>query len=290
MILLKKIFSQRKWLNYLGSIISFFGLVYVVYRILGYKEKIEWSGIGVWGLVYIVFFCLLYGCISFFLVVGWQQILHHLDLKIPFLSSAKIYGRSQLAKYIPGTIFQFVGRQLLGNTYNYSNKAMGYSVFWELGLISSTGVYICLCLLPLFVTNVSPFYLLFIPFLIFIAYKILEKILGINIAHASLAYFLFHFASAGIFVGLVILRDTNHLVSIENISIIIGAYIAAWLVGLLTPGAPGGIGIRELVLFSLLGNLMSPTTLYPVIVFSRIITIGGDVLLYLVAILLETRK
>lgn len=292
MIYIRKIISQRKWLNYLGSIISFFGMVYVVYRILGYKDKLEWSGIGVLGLVYIVFFCLLYGCISFLLVVGWHQILHHLDLKIPFLSSVKIYGRSQLAKYIPGTIFQFVGRQVLGNTYNYSNKKMGVSVFWELGLISSTGIYICLYVLPLFVNKnlFFHFYLLFFPFFIFIAYKIIEKYLGKNIAHASLAYFSFHLASAGIFLGLVIMKDINHLMSIGDISIIIGAYIAAWLIGLLTPGAPGGIGIREFVLFSLLGNLIIPTALYPIIIYSRIVTIGGDVLFYVVSMLLEIKN
>lgn len=169
---------------------------------------------------------------------------------------------------------------------------MGYSVFWELGLISSTGIIICLYVLPLFLTKLSffPFYLLFFPFFIFIAYKIIEKYLGEKIAHASLAYISFHLASAGIFLGLVIMKDINHLMSIGDISIIIGAYIAAWLIGLLTPGAPGGIGIRELVLFSLLGNFIIPTALYPIIIYSRIITIGGDVLFFVVSMLLETRN
>ena len=37
-----------------------------------------------------------------------------------------------------------------------------------------------------------------------------------------------------------------------------GAYVIAWLAGLVTPGAPAGVGVRELVMYALLPYLDQP--------------------------------
>ena len=57
----------------------------------------------------------------------------------------------------------------------------------------------------------------------------------------------------------------------------------AWLAGLLTPGAPAGIGVRELVLVLLLKGIVPEAELLLAVLLSRLVTVGGDLLFYLVA-------
>ena len=70
---------------------------------------------------------------------------------------------------------------------------------------------------------------------------------------------------------------------------ICGAYIIAWLIGAITPGAPAGIGIREVVMFALLQPIVGETELLLAIVLSRAITAAGDVLFYFYALSMSDR-
>ena len=68
-----------------------------------------------------------------------------------------------------------------------------------------------------------------------------------------------------------------------------GSYVVAWLACLVTPGAPAGVGIREVVLFTLLNPVVSEADLLAAIIFGRIVTVGGDVLFYLTALVMNVR-
>ena len=80
-------------------------------------------------------------------------------------------------------------------------------------------------------------------------------------------------------------------VSIPGLELVIvcGAYVIAWLAGLVTPGAPAGVGIREIVLYAILHPFINEADLLTAIVFGRIITVVGDVLFYILALLIGTR-
>lgn len=60
-----------------------------------------------------------------------------------------------------------------------------------------------------------------------------------------------------------------------------GAFAAAWVIGLLVPGAPAGLGIREGVLLVLLGETMPTTDAVVVIAILRVATTLGDLLHFL---------
>jgi uncharacterized membrane protein YbhN (UPF0104 family) len=64
---------------------------------------------------------------------------------------------------------------------------------------------------------------------------------------------------------------------------ICSACVIAWLAGAITPGAPAGIGIREVVMFTLLQTVAAESDLLLAIVLNRAITAGGDTLFYLFA-------
>jgi uncharacterized membrane protein YbhN (UPF0104 family) len=56
--------------------------------------------------------------------------------------------------------------------------------------------------------------------------------------------------------------------------------VLAWLLGLITPGAPAGVGVRELVLLGLLSSFVPQSTILLATVVGRLVTIGGDLLFF----------
>jgi uncharacterized membrane protein YbhN (UPF0104 family) len=60
-----------------------------------------------------------------------------------------------------------------------------------------------------------------------------------------------------------------------------GAYVLAWLAGLVTPGAPAGIGVREAVLLFLLGGVGTPPVILLAVILGRAVTVVGDLVFYL---------
>ena len=67
-----------------------------------------------------------------------------------------------------------------------------------------------------------------------------------------------------------------------------GVYCFAWLVGFVTPGAPGGIGIREALLSVLLANVVSPEMITVAVIFNRVVTVLGDLIAYPAAMLIPS--
>ena len=61
---------------------------------------------------------------------------------------------------------------------------------------------------------------------------------------------------------------------------LIGIVTAAWLIGFILPGAPGGIGVRDVVLVSGLSTLgLAPETSVTLALSHRIMTVIGDCIL-----------
>jgi uncharacterized membrane protein YbhN (UPF0104 family) len=61
------------------------------------------------------------------------------------------------------------------------------------------------------------------------------------------------------------------------------------LAGLITPGAPAGVGIREFVLYAILHPFVNEADLLAAIIFGRIITVVGDILFYILALVISVR-
>jgi uncharacterized membrane protein YbhN (UPF0104 family) len=67
-----------------------------------------------------------------------------------------------------------------------------------------------------------------------------------------------------------------------------GAYVVAWLIGLITPGAPAGVGVRELVLLFLLKDTITEAELVLVVLLGRTVTVTGDLLAFVFATLMSS--
>lgn len=61
------------------------------------------------------------------------------------------------------------------------------------------------------------------------------------------------------------------------------AYALSWLVGTITPGAPGGAGVREAMMIMILSSSLGEPASVVVALISRLVTVAGDVFFYFIA-------
>ena len=280
----------NKILNCLGFILSIFGLLFLGFKFSGYWHSISFSKFSFSFFLVLSFLTLFYFVINTILAVAWKKILgYYGNAKISYKLAYKLYGISQIAKYVPGNIFQFVGRQAIGQSYNIPKWPLAKSVFWELVLICSAGG--CFVAFTLgnylnLLTSISLFiFLLTVITLIFLVKKICNN----YFAFSFVLYLVFLFFSGLIFALTVYALPDANMVFTKLITVI-SAYIAAWLIGLITPGAPAGLGIREFVLIFLLKGMFNEQDILLAVLFGRLINTSADFLFYILALSIKNRK
>jgi len=81
----------------------------------------------------------------------------------------------------------------------------------------------------------------------------------------------------------LLLNELDGTVNYSMLVPVIGIYTCSWLIGFVTPGAPAGIGIREVFLVTLLTSITDEALIITTVVIFRIVSILGDVLGFSIA-------
>jgi len=214
---------------------------------------------------------------------AWRFLLIYLGVAVSSGWAVWAYGVSQLAKYVPGNIFHLAGRQALGAAAGLPNWPLVKSTAWELTLQVIAGAIVSILVLPLIITTISPMVSLFVFTIVLLATLVLfYYFFNSQFLLAFCWYFLFLIVGSSIFSAMAFYISSDEL-SLTIIPIIASGYALAWLIGLLTPGAPAGIGVREFILYSLLERFFNSADLLTIIVVSRMMTVAGDFIFYLIA-------
>ncbi|WP_197456805.1 hypothetical protein [Cephaloticoccus primus] len=274
-------------MNIAGGALGLLGVVFVVFRLRHYAGEIEFSRFGRGDWVGIAFLCLSYGGSNWFLSKAWQKLLFYFKVPIEIRRAVRIYGLSQLAKYVPGNIFHLAGRQALGTAAGLPSGGLIKSTFWELGLIAVAGSLFSPLLVPL-LWGATPylFSLGLWGVVLSSALFFIRRIFSAEVSCALLWHCVFFVVSGSVFIAL--------LGTVSSIDFpaplwpaLCGSYVISWLAGFITPGAPAGVGVREFVLLFLLKGLVTESDLLLVIVLGRAVTVVGDVLFFLGALLIR---
>jgi len=230
---------------------------------------------------------LAYGLAGLLLALAWRNLLCHFGTIIRPTMAVWIYGVSQLAKYVPGNIAHLAGRQALGIATGLTGWILAKSAVWELGMIAAAAVPFGLLALPLIEPTVSVAFSVGGYFaLVSLTAILARRLIGPSVARAFVLHTGFLAISGLIFVALVTLVSGEHNRTGLPWLPVCGSYVIAWLCGLATPGAPAGIGVRELVLLFLLNGLMSEADLTLTVLLARIATLAGDLLFFLIGSLI----
>ena len=278
--------TMKRSLHGVGTLLAIAGIVFVTLRLRDQAAEIDLARFN--GVVWLAItgLALVYGLANLLLALAWRNLLDQFGIRASLRWVINAYGISQMAKYVPGNIVHLAGRQALGLAAGLPGWPLAKSTVWELGLIAVAGALFGALALPLLVAGFPSLASLTL-FLVATGGSmiLLWRVFGTPVARALGYYLIFMAISGALFVILIDLVDTNASQSEIILLPIIGAYIIAWLAGLVTPGAPAGVGVREIVMYALLHTFISQSDLLTAIVLARIVTVAGDLLFYLLALI-----
>ena len=282
--------SLQRVLHLGGNGLALAGVLFVGFRLHSYWLDLNFSSVTSlgWGLIAVL--AMVYGTANLLLAMAWWHLLRHLYASETRLGSIRIYGLSQLAKYVPGNIFHLAGRQALGMAAGISSGALAKSTIWELSLIAVAGALFGWMVLPLLIPGfLEVASVLLILFSFALIAGLLHRITGRHTTLAFLWQMLFLLISGAVFIALLELITGNEVVEVRYWLTIGSSYIVAWLVGLVTPGAPAGVGVREMILLLMLKGIVAEESLLMAVLLGRLVTIVGDLLFFAVATFLPSK-
>ncbi len=293
----------RKSLPWFGRLLMTAGLMFVIYKLWIYHEVLEqkWIEPLLWS--WVILFSIVYGVSELLLSYGWFLLLRSQDAGSQSLSWKElwpVYGKTQIAKYIPGNVFHIAGRHVIVHKSGVAHadlltaaiseiilmltSALLISLFAAGGIINKFGESLSSGLIILFIGGGMLFVLaLSRPG----AVKILKRMNRRRVAASQIAYFSFFVSSCLLFLATIALTSETQSAIATNWPAICGGYAFSWAVGFITPGAPGGLGVREAMLIALLGFILPEAELVFGMFFFRIINTSGDLVFYLLAVIAE---
>ena len=224
----------------------------------------------------------------------WLLILREFRQPIRKRWGLQIYLTTNIAKYLPGNIWHYYGRIRAIKQSGVTLQAATFSVLLEpllmasaalsLALISYQNQYWVLQLFCLIIVSIGIHPRVLNPLL-----KYLQKIKFKNQSVdpiPALPCKLHRYPLKPLLgeVGFLGLRCSGFVLTllaliplnVHHLPILLGSYSLAWLVGLIVPGAPGGLGVFEATAVALLGQQFSAGILLSAIAFYRLVSIVAE--------------
>jgi hypothetical protein len=239
---------------------------------------------------------LAYGLTSFLLSTAWRQILALERPPGPSAGYHAVYGRTQIAKYLPGNCFHFVGRQLLGRTLGHSQGALALASALEAALLVALAAGLAAplaqswlggwaWLLPLAATAgvlllSSAGRLLPARWLPWPERPPPGRMLAALACHGT-----FFTLVAGL-LWLLAAAALGAAGGAPGLPTCLSALALAWAAGFVVPGSPAGLGVREAVLIVALESTLAHEASAVVALAFRLLTTAGDGVFCLLALLL----
>lgn len=264
----------------------------------------------------------LYGLTFFLLSDAWSRLLRIFGEKLADrLVCHYIYSRTQIAKYIPGNVFQFAGRHALANGMGFRHGPLLVAMFLEAAMLFaaaativvlgitifqlSTETHGCaegICIDSAIAFRTITILLLITPVAVLVLISIrriprfrnLHYMDGVRMSEllvklipVYLRCLLFYILAGGVLLDII--YENRGTLNSEILVVTVTAFSLSWIVGFITPGSPAGVGVREAALVATLSPFIGePTGLYAAFVL-RIITVMGDLIFFLLSFPLKKR-
>jgi glycosyltransferase 2 family protein len=241
----------------------------------------------------------------------WRLLMSDQGHRVPTRLAVQVFFISQLGKYLPGNVGQFLGRGVLAKSTGIPvGVAVGTAVFegiWNLVISSSLALLGTVVLWDLQTTQgTAPAFASKLVWILPLA--LVAPWLGIKVANTFLPGVSRKIGGGqllrlprlrtALFVSLLILvnfMQQGYIVKLHaeylfaspdvdwfSIALL---YSSAWVVGYVVPGSPGGLGVREAMMVVLLAPLTGPAVAAGLAVSMRLTTLLGDALTVLIGVL-----
>lgn len=244
--------------------------------------------------------------------LAWHRILKCLDQYVAPIAAIRIVFVSQFARYVPGNVGHHIGKLVLARAEGISVKNGAVSIIIESVLVLLLGLAISAIFLPkqliaLFEVQVwgwfaaGAFILAVIAVLLAVKYG--SKVLiaqdlvntfwkGWRTKLVLLCEVLFYYVINFVFIGgLAWLLATQVFVSYELSLIQLTSIMAfSWTVGFLAPGAPAGLGVREVISITLLSASYDAEVAAGIVLLHRLVLTLGDLFTLGLGMILKPHK
>jgi uncharacterized membrane protein YbhN (UPF0104 family) len=232
----------------------------------------------------------------------WTWILQELNQTVSASEFIQVYLKTNIAKYLPGNVWHYYGRILAAKNANISTGAATLSVLLEPLLMLAAALIIIDLFGSQFAVANSHIGVQIIQFLSLIvilcaihpwflnpAIRFVYRWKGkkaepnpqSNISLNIQRYPLRPLLGELVFLGL---RGTGFILTIfaltpvhwHQVPLLLGAFSFAWLLGLIVPGAPGGLGVFEATAIALLQYRFPAALVISAIALYRLISILAE--------------
>lgn len=274
--------------------------------------SIKWDFLNTNGLFLLLFLFLVY----LVNVTSWHMVTKALGANVPLKKNFRIWMYSNLSRFLPGGIWQYPSRVYLLSRTGVSgavgvtavllegllNLSMGAStiflslIFWRLpekaaGLEKFLWMFLFLPLLMFILTNqnVSTYAIRFIKKVSGREGRILKEV---RLSFRELVPLSLAFLGRFIFIGgaLFFLINATGISNFEMFPIVVGIFAFSWLLGYIILFAPGGLGVVEISLASLLSLYIPFTTAAVVAVTFRILLFFAEAIFLGISFLFLKRE
>lgn len=238
---------------------------------------------------------LVYGLAGFLLSTAWRQLLALERPPGPAAGYHAVYGRSQIAKYLPGNCFHLVGRQLLGRALGHSQAALATASLLEAALLLALAMSLAAPLARPWLGGgaaLLPIAALAGLGLVCAGDRLLlrrwwplpgmARDRGRLLATALACHGAFFALAAGLLWLLVALVSAR----VPGPLLCLSALALAWAAGFVVPGSSAGLGVREAVLIVALESTLGAGASTVVALALRLVTTAGDGVFCALAVLL----
>ena len=287
----------------------------IIFSFLGWQVFRDWSLVSRY-FEAIKFHYLLFSLPIFLLIypegaLCWWMVLQRMGIKIPLLVAIRIWIIANTSRYIPGKIWQYLGRgELAKREAGIARGKTIFSLFLEIFLVITAAGLVSILALPVigfqninkgFIIFLLPLSLIFLHpkfsnFILFLIAKFSRNRINVSFPLTfgqSLSIFplyILNFLINGLALYFIVVSiySNNITTNFYHILTFSGFYAFSWVVGFLSFFAPGGLGVTEITLSYLLSFLMplslasSITILYrflltiaEFLVFGFFLKIGG---------------
>ncbi len=297
--------SNRQSINILGNVLVLLSVAFIIDRVIKYNINFTFS---LWSYIALIVSTIFYSLLVITFALLFHSLLEILSTnEISKNNSILVYCKSNLYKYLPGNIFHYVGRNQIAVDSGTSHGTVVAATITEMLLLILSAIItvtifagqhayywlthkytgeniaiillvfsltICIAfLLYKFNSHIKKWFLIFTTQIKHIEYEATFKYM--------LVYILSFVLNGAMFI--IILRSISGNFNNNLILPVIGMYTLSWLIGFVTPGAPGGLGIREAIMITLLVGIVEVQLVLTAVILYRIVTILGDVIAFTIA-------
>jgi glycosyltransferase 2 family protein len=292
----------KRWVNIAGSAFAVLVMGAVLYLYGGDLRSIDFTNPrllhGLAGAIAIYVGVILIGAF------GWKLLLRAFGASpAPWVAERQLL-ISQIGKYVPGNVAQYLGRAAMAIKSGIPARTVGMALVAETAAILLGG-FLAVVVAIAFAPELAAALLRLLPdpssatwlgmaaaaFLILLlglAWGFSKRLESLHKVHAgTLLIVVLLYIFALLLLGLSLHQVVGALSTAPApLSLSVAVFATAWITGLATPGAPGGLGVRETVITLGLAPIIGGASALSVALLHRGASVAGDVISFGLGLLL----